>query len=198
MQGEVVKQVEEFKYLGSTIQADGGIDREIAKRIQVGWGAWKRITGVMCDRKVSASVKGQLYKTMVRLAVMYGIETLAVTKTQERKMQVAEIKILRWSLGITRKNRIRNEEIQRIVEVGDITEKIQESRLRWLGHVVRRNDEYVGKRIRRMHVGRKKRDRLRRRWEDRIKEDMKERRISKSKAWNRCEWGRKIRTGDRN
>ena len=55
MQGEVVKQVEEFKYLGSTILADGGIDREIAKRIQAGCGAWKRITGVVCDRKVSGT-----------------------------------------------------------------------------------------------------------------------------------------------
>ena len=80
MQGEVVKQVEECKYLGSTIQAYGGIDREIAKRIQAGWGAWKRIAGVICDRKVSGTVKGQLYKTMVRPAMMYGIETLAVTK----------------------------------------------------------------------------------------------------------------------
>ena len=42
-------------------------------------------------------------------------------------MQVAEMKVLRWSLGITRKDRIRNEEIRRIVKVGDITEKIQES-----------------------------------------------------------------------
>ena len=183
---------------GSTIQADGGIDREIAKRIQAGRGAWKRIAGVMCDRKVSGTMKGQLYKTMVRPAMMYGIETLAVTKAQERKMQVAEMKMLRWSLGITRKDRIRNEEIRRIVKVGDITGKIQESRLRWLGHVVRRDDEYVGKRIRRMQVGRKKRGRSRRRWEDCVKEDMKERGISESDAWDRCEWRRKIRTGDPN
>ena len=198
MQGEVVKQVEEFKYLGSTIQADGGIDKEIAKRIQAGWGAWKRITGVMCDRKVSGTVKGQLYKTMVRPAMMYGIETLAVTKAQERKIQVAEMKMLRWSLGFTRKDKIRNDEIRKIMEVGDITDKMQETRLRWLGHVVRRGDEYVGKRIRGMQVGRKKRGRPRRRWEDCVKEDMKERGISESEAWDRGEWRRKIRTGDPN
>ena len=52
VQGEVVKQVEKFKYLGSIIQADGGIDRDIANQTQASWGAWKRITGVMCDRKV--------------------------------------------------------------------------------------------------------------------------------------------------
>ena len=111
---------------------------------------------------------------------MYGIQTLAVTKAQERKMQVAEMKMLRWSLGITRKDRVRNEEIRTVVKVGDITEKMQETRLRWLGHVVRRDDEYVGKRIRGMQVGRKKRGRPRRRWEDYVKEDMKERGISES------------------
>ena len=36
MQGEKVKQVEEFNYFGSTVQADGGSDTEIAKRIQAG------------------------------------------------------------------------------------------------------------------------------------------------------------------
>ena len=45
MQGAVVKHVEELKYVGSTIQADGGMHREIAKRIEAGWGAWKRIRG---------------------------------------------------------------------------------------------------------------------------------------------------------
>ena len=76
--------------------------------------------------------------------------------------------------------------------------KVQESRLRWLGHVVRRDDEYVGKRISRMQVGRKERGRPRRRWEDCAKEDMKERGISESEAWDRCEWRRTIRTGDPN
>ena len=86
--------------------------------------------------------EGFRYKTMVRPAMMYGIEILAVTK-----MLVEEMKMSRWSLGITRKDRIRNEEIGRIVQVGGITETMQETILRWLGHAVRRDDEYVGKRI---------------------------------------------------
>ena len=61
MQGAVVKHMEELNYLGSTIQATGGIDREIAKRIEAGWGAWKRIKGVMFDRKVSGTVKVSEY-----------------------------------------------------------------------------------------------------------------------------------------
>ena len=40
-----------------------GIDKEIAKQTQAGWGAWKIITGGMCDRMVSGTVKGQIYRT---------------------------------------------------------------------------------------------------------------------------------------
>ena len=125
--GEIMKQVEEFKYLGSTVQTDGGSERELAKRILAGWGAWRKITGVMCDKKVSGTVQGLLYKTMVRPAMMYGIETVAVTKEQQRRMQVVEMKILRWSLGLTKKDRVKNEEIREKVKVGDIAEIMQEN-----------------------------------------------------------------------
>ena len=57
MKGKIVKQVEEFKYVRSTMQADGGLEREITKRIQAAWGAWRKITGVMCDKNVSGNVK---------------------------------------------------------------------------------------------------------------------------------------------
>ena len=80
IQGEVVKQMEEFKHVESTILADGRKDRKIAKRMRAVWGASQIITGVICDRNVSSTVNGQLYKTMVRPAMFYGIEILAVTK----------------------------------------------------------------------------------------------------------------------
>ena len=51
MQGQKLNQVEEFKYIGSIVQSDGGSDKETAKRIQAVWSAWRRIIGVLCDRQ---------------------------------------------------------------------------------------------------------------------------------------------------
>ena len=79
MQAEDVKSIENFKYLGSTVQKDGGVEKEVAKRVQVGWGAWRKITGVMCDGRAPAKVKGKLYKTMVQPAMTYAMEMVAVT-----------------------------------------------------------------------------------------------------------------------
>ena len=65
---------------------------------------------------------------------MYGMETVAVTKVKERKVGVADINMLRFSLGMTRQDKIKNDAIREAVEVGEMRFKLRETRLRWLGH----------------------------------------------------------------
>ena len=102
-------KVDDFKYLGSTVQSNGECGREVKKRVQAGWNGWRRMSGVICDRRVPARVKGKVYKVAVRPAMLYGLETVALTKRQEAEMEVAELKMLRFSLGVTRMDNIRNE-----------------------------------------------------------------------------------------
>jgi len=47
--------------------------------------------------------KGMIYKTVVRLAMMYGAETWPIKKAQENKLNVTEMRMLRWMCGITRR-----------------------------------------------------------------------------------------------
>ena len=75
-------------------------------RIQSGWKNWKRVSGILCDRRISLRVKGKVYKTVVRPAMMYGAETWAVKKAQENKLDVAEMRILTWMSGVTKLDRI--------------------------------------------------------------------------------------------
>ena len=67
------------------------------------------MSGVICDRRVPAAVKGKVYKVAVRPAMLYGLKPMALTKRQEVEMEVAELKLLRFSLGVTRMDNIRNE-----------------------------------------------------------------------------------------
>ena len=94
LQGEKLKTAKNFKYLGSTVSSDGRCEEEV-RRIQAGWMSWKNVSGVLCDRKLSAKVKGKMYKSVVRPAMLYGMETVAVTKRQVGKMEVAELKMVR-------------------------------------------------------------------------------------------------------
>ena len=118
---------------------------------------------MVCDRGISARVKGKVYKTVVRPAMLYGAETWAVRKTQEMKLDVVEMRMLRWMCGVTKMDKISNDRIRGITKVGVLSKKVQERRLKWFGHVMRR-EEYVGKRVLGMEVqGKRKRGRPKRR-----------------------------------
>ena len=197
MQGEEVAKVEDFKYLGSTVQSNGECGRELKKRVQAGWNGWRRISGVICDRRVPARVKGKVYKVAVRPAMLYGLETVALTKRQEAEMEVAELKMLRFSLGVTRMDKIRNEYIRGTAQVGKFGEKTREARLRWYGHLRRKDDGYIGRRMLRMELpGKRKRGRPKRRFMDVVKEDMAEVEVTEEDTVDRRNWRKKIRCGD--
>ena len=110
---------------------------------------------------------------------MYGAETLAVKKAQE-KLDVAEMRMLRWMIGFTKLDRIRNEVIRGTTKVGEISKKVQETRLKWYGRVLRLEDVYVGKRMMGMEVPRKRRrERPKRRWMDSTRNDLSVRELSR-------------------
>ena len=169
-------RVKEFKYLGSTVQESGSCEREIKRKVQAGWNEWTKVSGVICDRKLPARAKGKVYSSVARPAMAYGLETVAVTKKQVEEMEVAEIKMLRFAMGVTRKNKIRNEYIRGTVKVERLGMKMREGRLRWYGNVMRRDQEYIGRKMVEMELpGRRKRGRLKGRFLDVVKEDMGER-----------------------
>ena len=110
------------------------------------------MTGVLCDKRVNVKAKGKIYKTVVRPAMMYSAETWASKKAQEKRLDVEEMRMLRWMCGVTKLDKIKNERIRGTVKVEKISKKVQERRLHWYGHVMRRNGEYIGKRVMEMEV----------------------------------------------
>ena len=197
MQGSDLARVTKFKYLGSTVQQSGDSGCEVKRRIQAGWNGWRRLSGILCDRKLSAKLKGKIYKTAVRPAMMYGMETVALTGRQEQELSVAELRMLRFALGVTRRDRIRNEYIRGTAGVEQIENKLRESRLRWYGHVMRRDDDYIGRRMIDMELpGKRKRWRPKRRYMDVVKEDMRALGLTRDDAGNREIWRKAVRCGD--
>ena len=133
---------------------------------------------------------------MVRPAIVYGLETVAVTKKQVEEMEVTEMKMLRFTMGVTRKDKIRNEHIRSAVKVERLGMKMRESRLRWYGHVMRRDQEYVGRKMMEMELpGKRRRGKPKRRFLDVVKEDMKEVGAKEMDIEDRKMWRMMIRCG---
>ena len=83
------------------------------------------MSGVLCDRRMKVKIKGKVYKMIVGPAMVYGADTWAVKKAHEKKVEVAEMKTLRWMCGVTRLDKIRNEKIRGSTKVGEISKKVQ-------------------------------------------------------------------------
>ena len=97
--------------------------------------------------------------------------------------------MLRWSLGKTRLDKIRNEEVRESLGVRCIQDKVRGQRLRWYGHIERRDETYCGKVARKIELqGKWKKGRPFKRWEDNLKEDFKRLGAKPEQAQDRDLW----------
>ena len=60
LQGENLERVNTFKYLGATLEENGDLDAQMTHRIQSGWKSWRRVSGILCDRRISLRIKGKV------------------------------------------------------------------------------------------------------------------------------------------
>ncbi|EPB67324.1 hypothetical protein ANCCEY_13583, partial [Ancylostoma ceylanicum] len=95
--GTMFTQTKEFQYLGSLLSADGTVGAAVRGRITCAWLKWRESTGILCDRRCSRVLKGKVYRTIVRPALLYGSECWPVSKTHERMLNTAEMRMLRWA-----------------------------------------------------------------------------------------------------
>ena len=197
LQAAGVKRVKSFKYLGSCIADSGDMDAEVSHRIQAAWNNWRKTSGVLCDRRFNVKLKGKVYKSVVRPAMLYSCETWPMKRAQERRMEVAEMRMLRWMCGVTKRDRIKNNLIRGTVKVAEVSKKLQERRLQWFGHVMRRGDEFPCKTVMNMEVpGTRRRGRPRMRWRDSVNRDMRERNVNEGLVHDRRRWRRLTTNSD--
>ena len=148
LKGQVLEEVNVFKYLGSNVSADGSCEKEVISRVNEGgkvWGAVNRVVGSM---NVRLDVKKCLYERVVVPTVLYGSEAWSMREKERKKLNVFEMKCLRSMIGVTRMDRVRNERVrERTGVMCDLAGRADESVLRWFGHVERMNDERLTKRV---------------------------------------------------
>ncbi|XP_035830627.1 uncharacterized protein LOC118479881 [Helianthus annuus] len=191
IEGQVVPQATKFKYLGSFVQSNGEIDNDVAHRIQVGWCRWRAATGLLCDKRFPDKLKGKFYRVAIRPSMVYRTDCCAIKKMHARKLEVAVMRMLRWMCGHTRLDKIINEVFMERQGIASISDKIREGRLRWFGHVRRRQTTDPIRIVETLIVdGRRSRGRLKMTWDERIRQDLH---LSEDMVEDRTSWRRMIK-----
>ena len=122
-------------YLGDMQSLEGGCEHAILKRIQTGWLKFRELSGLLIGKGMSVKSKGIIYTTCIRPAMLYGSETWPTKIEDIRKMQRNEMRMLRWIAGVSLSERKSNECVRSMLVIDDVTEVMQQNRLRWFGHV---------------------------------------------------------------
>ena len=116
-----------------------------------------------------------------------------IKKEQERRLDVAEMKMIRWSMGKTRKDKVRNDNLRNAMGIRAVSEKVQGNRLRWYGHVQRRDHDYCGKVAEQINIeGKRRRGRPLMTWHSKLTHDLKEHDLLPDMVHDRCAWRQKI------
>ena len=83
-------------------------------------------------------MKGAIYRTYDRPAMLHGSKTWPVKKAEPDRLHRAEMTMVRWMCGSRLNARILSTELRTKLEgITPITELVRRGRLRWYGHVVR-------------------------------------------------------------
>ncbi|VDP04426.1 unnamed protein product [Heligmosomoides polygyrus] len=108
-----------------------------------------------------------------------------------------ETKMLRWTAGVSRMDRIRNDAIRQKFGVAPIADKIHEARLRCYGHVLREKQDSARKIGLELEVSRKRpRGRPKQRWSDTLHMNVKVTGVHPDQAQDRERWRHDTRRAD--
>ena len=148
MDGNALKNVDTFKYLGSCINSAANLDDEVLCHISRASQAFGRLhTRVWHELGISIKTKLSVYRAVVLLSLLYGCETWTCYRRHTKKLDQFHLSCLRKVLCVSWKEHVPNQEILRWAELTGIEAMLNQAQLRWLGHVTRMDDSRLPKQL---------------------------------------------------
>lgn len=196
---ELLEQVDSFQYLGIILDQKGRQDTELNNRIKKANRAYYAMSKCLINKKeVSPQTKMKVYKSIYRPILTYGCESWVLSTKDKSKIRATEMKYLRRARGVTKLDRMRNEQIRTDLNIESVEEYIEQRQLGWWGHLQRLSNTALVKRIwESKPPWKKKRGRPKETWDNTIGKILKK----KEKTWteakklaqNRKDWKKFIK-----
>ena len=89
--GEIVKTMSDFIFLGSKLTADGDCGHEIKRHLLLGRKVMTNLDSILKSRNVTLPTKIRLIKAIVFPVVMYGCESWTVKKADRQRIDAFEL-----------------------------------------------------------------------------------------------------------
>ena len=187
--GTVLEKVGRFCYLGDMLNADGGADSAVVTRIRCAWKKFRELSPMLTHSGASLKMKGKIYTSCVRSCMTYGSETWPMKAEHMTRLERTEMRMIRWMCRVSLKERTTNAALRLRMGIEAIDSVVRRGRLRWFGHVERKDDsDWVRKCMDLQVVGPTPRGRPRKTWMEVVKSDMKAMGLKREDAKDRDLW----------
>ena len=181
--------VDKFCYLGEMLCSVSGVEAAVRVRIASAWKKWKEIAGMLVNRRIPLRGRVKIYCACVRPVMLYGAETWSTTKEIEKMIKQNDCRMLRYMGHVKWEDGVSNEEVMKRCGVEDVLKVLRRYRLRWYGHVRRREEGHIIRRAAELVVeGRGYRGRPRKTWYRCVQEDMKSLNLQEENVHDRKKW----------
>ncbi|KAJ4428492.1 hypothetical protein ANN_24529 [Periplaneta americana] len=131
--------------------------KEFNRRISSAWKAFWSLKFIWTDKTINRNLKFEALETCIIPVLLYGCQTWTLSERQRSSIQTCQRKMQRKILGITLRDRMTNETLQRLTNTTDAEERATATKWTWGRHVARLHqtrwtraitmwDPYVGKR----------------------------------------------------
>jgi len=148
---------------------------------------------LLTNKHISLTVRVRLYSSCVRSSMLHGSETWPVRKENEVALQRAEMRMVRWMCGVKLQDRVPSKELRGRLELEDIISVLQRNRLRWYGHVLRKEDnDWVKKCMQYKVGGTRPRGRPKKTWREIVEKDCRARGLNTEDDMCRSRWRKQI------
>ena len=135
--GEDIKEVVTFTYLGATVTNTGGASEDIQIRIGKARQSYHRLSNIWRSGVLGRKTKLKIFQACVISVLLYGCTTWKMTEGDEHRIDAFVHRCLRRILRVYWPMRISNEEIRRRAGMRKVSELIRIRRWRFIGHVLR-------------------------------------------------------------
>jgi hypothetical protein len=199
IRNQKVAIVDSFTYLGCSVSRDQSSEKEIETRIKKASIAFNMLRNAIWYRKtISIEAKLRIFRACVMPVLLYGSEVWSLTVAHERRLNTFYMICLRTIIGVNLGDRVSNETLLELTGQPCLENIMRRNRLRWFGHVNRMDSAgnegpRLVKKAMFSYFPNSKRPRnagIRKRWEDKIKDDVEKWHISnwRRSTLNKDQW----------
>ena len=119
-----VETVKGFCYLGDKLNDSGGCKTSVTLRVRIGWMNFRGCEELLRWRRFSLRMKGMVYRTCVRSAMLYGSETRCSRESEMAILRRTERAMVRSMCGVKLVDRKNVEELMEMLSLKETLDRM--------------------------------------------------------------------------